>query len=179
MAASVTTWSRQCSMIADNDLRSLRQSLDSGGYEVFAASPEAQFSLLHVAARFGRTIIIEELLATGMHVDVPDLWGHTPLHYASLCGHKHAIVALIQSGAQTSRRNDMGHTPLDYAASEEAAAILRRFFSRSAARTTDGEGFPEHVSRLHRWLAHNRCEQYLDMFLVSGYALFETSFCNP
>jgi hypothetical protein len=44
---------------------------------------------------------------------------------------------------------------------------MRRFYSRTAART-DAAAFPEHVSELHRWLAHNRCEQYLDMFLVSG-----------
>ena len=74
-----------------------------------------------VAARYGRTIIIEELLSAGVPVDVKDLWGHTPLHYAGLCGHKNAIVSLIQNGAEVSAQNDMGHTPLDYAASEESA----------------------------------------------------------
>ena len=55
-----------------------------------------------MAARYGRTIMIEELLAAGLRVDAPDMWGHTALHYASMCGHKNAIVSLIQNGAEVS-----------------------------------------------------------------------------
>jgi len=60
-------------------------------------------------------------MASGIPVDVLDMWGHTPLHYASVCGHKNVVVSLIQNGAAVSRCNDMGHTPLDYASSEEVA----------------------------------------------------------
>ena len=57
-------------------------------------------SRTQVAARYGRIIILEELLAAGLPVDTRDVWGHTPLHYASVCGHKNAIVSLIQNGAE-------------------------------------------------------------------------------
>jgi hypothetical protein len=49
--SSVTTWSEQCSIIVKNDLKALRHTLSSGGYETYAPSPEMQFSLLHVRSR--------------------------------------------------------------------------------------------------------------------------------
>jgi hypothetical protein len=45
---------------------------------------------------------------------------------------------------------------------------MRRFYSRSAAKAKT-EPLPDHVQRIHLWLQSNRCDEYLDMFLVAGY----------
>lgn len=82
-----------------------------------------------VAARYGRTVIVEELLSMGMETDARDKWGHTALHYAGLYGHKSTIVSLLQNGAQVSATNDMGHTPLDYVATEEVGVMYCSCFN--------------------------------------------------
>jgi hypothetical protein len=48
---AVNTWSKQCSIVVQNDLKALRHALASGAYEAYKPSPVQQFSLLHVGRR--------------------------------------------------------------------------------------------------------------------------------
>ena len=46
--STITTWSKQCSLIVRNDVKALRIALERGDYEHYRPSPSSQFSLLHV-----------------------------------------------------------------------------------------------------------------------------------
>lgn len=79
---------------------------------------EGDRTLLHQAAI--RSVLLEELLAIdGFRtvINLPDLYGRTPLHYASMVGAN--VDLLLKENVEVSPKDDMGRTPLHYAANAD------------------------------------------------------------
>lgn len=86
--------------------------------------PNNEWTLLHVASRYGRPEAVRELLASGAEVDAKNKCGSTPLHYASAHGHPYVVRELILGGACRSSLDNEGRTPKELAKTEEIADML-------------------------------------------------------
>lgn len=76
------------------------------------------------AARRGDVNRMRTLLEQGALVNVPDVWGNTPLLYAAREGHVEAVRALLRAGASPHGR-DGDMTPLAAAALRGHASAVR------------------------------------------------------
>ena len=66
------------------------------------------WTLLHLAAEYGRAALLPELVGRGLEVDVRNDYGRTPLMLACRKGHESTALALIALGADlTARDNDV------------------------------------------------------------------------
>ncbi|QQR49574.1 ankyrin repeat domain-containing protein [bacterium] len=75
-----------------------------------------QGTLLHMVARKGYIICLEELLKRPLtNVNVQDCYGNTPLHHAAAKGHIECILELMQHGADVTLANNDGQVPLQFA----------------------------------------------------------------
>ncbi|KAJ3574877.1 hypothetical protein NPX13_g4219 [Xylaria arbuscula] len=75
-------------------------------------------TILHWAAEFGFTSLVEELISAKASVSIQDVYGETPLHYAAESGEMAAVKVLVNAGASLTTtdfecRNF--RTPLDCA----------------------------------------------------------------
>ena len=84
------------------------------GQDVEAADDYGR-TALWMAARFGHTTIVAQLLAAGAKPNVWDcgLDGNTPLHVATWQGHAEVVRRLLKALADPNLCNWSGHTPLD------------------------------------------------------------------
>ncbi|VVC35473.1 Hypothetical protein CINCED_3A004169 [Cinara cedri] len=71
---------------------------------------------LHFAAGFGRSDIVELLLAAGASIQAHDEGGLNPLHNACSFGHDDVVALLLQAGADPNVRDTWNYTPLHEAA---------------------------------------------------------------
>jgi len=74
-----------------------------------------QFSLLHWAAREGRTNVCEMLINRGARINATNMGDDTALHLAAAHGHHDTVVLLLLSKANVNAINEHGNTPLHYA----------------------------------------------------------------
>lgn len=94
---------------------------------------------LHLAARDGRSEIIQALLGAGAKVNQANDAGATPLHYATR--HDGATALLLQNGADVNALDCCGRTPLHWAAAYRADAVASRLLGAGAsAKAQDNEG---------------------------------------
>jgi ankyrin repeat protein len=127
---------------AFGDLDRLRVVLHDDPALVGARSGDG-FSLLHLAAFFGKDDAVRLLLASGAE---PDARGKgwmtgTPLHSAASGRHVESVRALLESGADPNARQSGGWTALHAAAHSgdaQLAAILLAAGADPAAETDDG-----------------------------------------
>ena len=57
---------------------------------------------LHIAARLGKTEMVQLLLQHMAHPDAPTASGHTPLHISAREGRLETAAVLLEAGASTS-----------------------------------------------------------------------------
>lgn len=76
---------------------------------------ERGFTALHGAASFGRTRMVEWLLANGANVNALMPYGGTPLHLAAYGGHLPVADLLLQQGADPRIRTKDGDTAAEKA----------------------------------------------------------------
>lgn len=74
-----------------------------------------RFSLLHWAAREGRTNIVDMLIQRGARINATNMGDDTALHLAASHGHRDIVRMLIQNKANINAINEHGNTPLHYA----------------------------------------------------------------
>jgi ankyrin repeat protein len=96
--------------------------------------------VLHWAARFNRTAVIERLIARGADVEARDPQGFTPLTAAARMGGPfEAIELLVRKGANVNLPDSLGNTPLDnaiiYGGTDNR--IIDLLLARSAAVNTE------------------------------------------
>ncbi len=67
---------------------------------------------LHLAAREGKSDIVNLLCEHGANIDGKGSEGRTALHWASICGDLSIVQCLVGRGASVNQQNDDGFTPL-------------------------------------------------------------------
>ncbi|KAG8235982.1 hypothetical protein J437_LFUL015136 [Ladona fulva] len=117
---------------------------------------------LHLACRYGRTVLVDILLRRGANPDVADARGATPLHNAAARGHQAALLLLLLQGkANVGAEDGSGNTPLHLSADgghEGCAKALLYYLEHSSgaavarglSRTANASGdTPLHLAA--RW----------------------------
>lgn len=69
-------------------------------------------TLLHIAAEYGHTGLMEFLLKRGVDINKKNHEGNTALHLAASNRKRHCVSLLIVKGALLNARNNSGETPL-------------------------------------------------------------------
>jgi ankyrin repeat protein len=82
-----------------------------GGAEALALSR----SVLHAAAKMGRSDAVAAMLDLGIDVDAGSDVGATALSYAASRGHREVVALLLERGAAVNARNGVGKTALGIA----------------------------------------------------------------
>jgi ankyrin repeat protein len=97
---------------------------------------------LHTAIRMGSVKQVEKLIKRGVHVDVRDKWGQTPLHCAVMKSRKDITEILIAANADIEAMNRRGMTPLHYASQyghKDIAELLIRKGADIYVKNNDGK----------------------------------------
>ena len=113
--------------------------LFAGGV-AYADGPEPHKAVLR-AANFGEQQL-EQLLTSGVAVDVTDDDGETALMEAADKGNLAAVKLLLKHGAQVNRKDEDGKTALMHAADEGRTPVVQALLEAGAdvaARDKDGE----------------------------------------
>ncbi|KAJ8125404.1 hypothetical protein O1611_g8235 [Lasiodiplodia mahajangana] len=112
---------------------------ESSGWDV-----EEHVHGLHLAAYFGLSRTIANLLATGANADVQDGLQTTPLMYAAQAGHTNIVQLLLASGADPGRVCRRGRTALYRACERRHTAAVGEIVSSPrdiAVNAVDGSSF--------------------------------------
>ena len=104
-----------------NSIRHLSENLGKSGR-----------SLPVMAARLGRTDLINTLIEVGADIDKPADLGWTPLMFAAAEGHPETVSALIKGGANVNATNTLGRTALMFASSYGFTAIVEDLLAHRA-----------------------------------------------
>ncbi len=75
----------------------MAEILAANGADLNAVT-KAGYSPLHVAAHFGSTGMIKQLLESGVCVNGQNELGYTPLHQAAQQGHSQIVNLLLETG---------------------------------------------------------------------------------
>lgn len=121
----------------------VRRALSEDPELVRAYSPDG-WTLLHLAAHFGQTQIVEALLHAGAEVNVRsrNSQGNMPLHAALPGGHLDIVTLLVDAGADVNAPQEGGATPLHEAALIGGTSLTLLLLERGAsvdAKTENGE----------------------------------------
>ena len=115
--------------------KQLFDALENGDIETVetmimrSLDPNAQdddgFSVLQVAARFGKLQMLNLLLEAGAQTDLLDTscWGQTALHDAAGQGHVECVRSLLPASANPNILNSHGHTPLSQAVGRDVFSV--------------------------------------------------------
>ncbi|KAG5809640.1 hypothetical protein H9Q74_005480 [Fusarium xylarioides] len=91
-----------------------------------SAKVPVKIGAVHIAAQFGLTKIVSQLLDGGAEADVKDDFGRTPLSYAAEYGHKDTVELLMRNAnTDTDSTDEQGRTPLSWAAGRRHVDILK------------------------------------------------------
>ncbi|KAF7706666.1 hypothetical protein HF521_019920 [Silurus meridionalis] len=82
------------------------------------------WTTLHLASYFGQKDIVEELLKSGVKVNVQNDVGDTALHIAALSGRKEVVLLLLRYGACATLLNGCAQTPRDITDDDEVITML-------------------------------------------------------
>ncbi len=97
---------------------------------------------LHVAANAGRFDLVQELLACGADVDVPDHERWTPLHRAAHENRLTEMQALLRAGARVECTDRGGNTALHWAALQgHVDAVAMLLASGASGDVLNAKGF--------------------------------------
>ena len=83
--------------------------------------------LIHVAAAFGHTMIVEKLLEAGVLVDSTTESGVTPLMFACLHGHLQLVEMLLAKGANHMLTTKIGNCSIHFACLGNQTQVIEKF----------------------------------------------------
>jgi len=108
--------------------------------------PEARNAIHDTAmtmlARYGKTKLIQELLAAGANIEARVNWGYTPLICAAFNGHTDTVKVLLEAGANIEALGDECDTALMRAASRGQTETVKALLAAGAnieARNAKGQ----------------------------------------
>lgn len=99
--------------------------LASAGAEIDAAEASSGDTALIVASNNGHVAVVNFLVDTGAHLELPDNNGKGPLHRAAQAGRVAVVEALLAAGADRESRTYVGETPLLLAAINGRLDVVR------------------------------------------------------
>jgi ankyrin repeat protein len=109
------------------DLEIVRVLLDHGA-DLFAQVVSGQYSIgdsaITLAALYGHSDIVSELLSRGASVDTRDRLGTTALMKATVIGNMETIRTLLENGSDVNARNNYGETALMFATNDSGVVKL-------------------------------------------------------
>ncbi|KAK4191238.1 hypothetical protein QBC35DRAFT_538128 [Podospora australis] len=92
-----------------------------------------QMTALHLAACFGATNVVRDLLGPGVDVNVQDSYQRTPLSWAVAFGHEDTVKLLLSlRGIEPDRKDVNGRTPLSLAAEDGYPAIVELLLEKAS-----------------------------------------------
>jgi len=107
----------------------------------------AENKIIHRAARYGHSKVVETLLKLGANPRSTNKFGMTPLHHAAVHGSSAVIKALIDGGCDVNQADNAGRLPLHWAATKgHVEGSLQLLDGGAQAAEADKEGF----TPLHR-----------------------------
>ncbi|CAH1777359.1 unnamed protein product [Owenia fusiformis] len=101
-------------LVREGDAFQVRMWLDNTENDLNQGD-DHRFSLLHWAAREGRSNIVEMLIARGARINATNMGDDTALHLAASHGHRDIALTLLHNKANINAVNEHGNTPLHYA----------------------------------------------------------------
>jgi ankyrin repeat protein len=87
---------------------------------------------LHIGAKGGSKLIVEDLLKRKFNVNGADVYGFTPLHYAAKNGRSEVITLLIENGANINAKSKVEETPYNLAVKAGKNEIANQLLSAGA-----------------------------------------------
>jgi uncharacterized membrane protein YgcG len=137
-------------MVVRDDAKAVASWLDGGGHidSLFTSINGRKVSttaLIH-ASLFGRTQIVDMLLARKASVDRPNSFGDTALMAAADGDNATVVRRLLKAGAQTDLRNGGGRSAMEIASRAKHAAcvlVIREYEREVAAQSTPAVGKAE------------------------------------
>jgi ankyrin repeat protein len=117
----------------------LREAVKRGAFHSSEAWKPSKATALHFAAAQGDTKEIQQLIKTGVDVNVRDQEDRTPLHWAGEFKRKKAFAQLIAAGADINAADDSGITPLHLAAALDDTNLVRTLLAKGARANVKGK----------------------------------------
>ncbi|KAK4499060.1 hypothetical protein PRZ48_009572 [Zasmidium cellare] len=123
---------------------------------------------LHLAAYFGLTAAVTELVRTSTDVDILDCRGTTPLMYAALKGENDVVACLLEAGADPPRTCERGRAALHRACQYRRIGVVQLLLqcSKDIAIQAPDEQFGDRTALA--WAIHHGSKAMLEM-LLRGY----------
>ncbi|GMF15140.1 unnamed protein product [Phytophthora lilii] len=113
-------------------------------------------SALALAAKSGRTNVVEGLLDYGAQVDVRTLHGETPLHFAAASASQRVCQLLIEKGGDVDARTSEGLTPLMIAVAKDHGMAMEKIAALSPS-------VPSMMGDTHYQNAHHHHQKTVDL----------------
>lgn len=117
--ANEAKWSVQ-----NGDLDKVKQAVSQAGFDINADVGMGR-ALIHCAADYGQTEVLEFLIANGANVNAKDKHGITPLLNAIFEGHTASVKLLLSKGADKTVKAPSGESALESAEKDEIKDLLR------------------------------------------------------
>jgi ankyrin repeat protein len=91
-----------------------------------------QMTGLHLAAYFGVSKEVNDLLSHGYKPDSHDTYDRTPLSWAAENGHEAVVKLLLETGTEVDSKANDGQTPLSWAAENGREAVVKVLLEKRA-----------------------------------------------
>ncbi|XP_075432458.1 ankyrin repeat domain-containing protein 27 isoform X2 [Ascaphus truei] len=131
------------------------RKIPSDGLGVNVAGQDG-FTLLHISALQGHSVLVALLLKHGANVDAKNENGALPLHLACHKGHLEVVKCLIESSTGRNKKDILGNTPIIYACMGDhlavAALLLEHGASVNLPNVKGNTALHEAVKRNHEGL---------------------------
>lgn len=108
----------------NGDVEKLREAIGSPGFNINGDVGMGR-QLIHCAADYGQTEVLQILLANGADVNAKDKHGITPLLNAIFEGHARAVKLLLEKGADKTVKAPSGESAFESADKDEIKELLK------------------------------------------------------
>lgn len=110
--------------VKNGDLAKVKSIVEAGDCDLNALVLNGR-ALLHFAADYGQTEVIEYLIKKGANVNALDKHGISPLLSAIFEGHTESVKLLLSKGADKTGKAPSGESFIDSAEKDEIKDLLK------------------------------------------------------
>ncbi|KAF5681472.1 ankyrin protein [Fusarium denticulatum] len=133
-------------------------------FQRYSVKAPIKIGAVNIAAQFGLTKILSQLLDGGTEADVKDDLGSTPLSYAAEYGHKEAVELLMKHvDMNTDSTDEQGRTPVSWAARRGYVDVLKVLLN---CPTVNANSKDDNGQRPISWSAHEDHRDVVDFLMT-------------